>query len=121
MRADDSVNHLFSGTNWVLGAPVWNDGNDLHDLNSVDRAFLRDSGWVMAPLYRNAIYAGPQGTLDPDSSAVRVGGRRTGPNGEKVSVELPPVRVMGGVFDVIVSDNAAQRRNRLDPTQYPPR
>jgi hypothetical protein len=121
MRADDSVNHLFSGTNWVLGAPVWNDGNDLHDLNSVDRAFLRDSGWVMAPLYRNAIYAGPQGTLDPDSSAVRVGGRRTGPNGEKVSVELPPIRVMGGVFDVIVSDNAAQRRNRLDPTQYPPR
>jgi len=28
-RAEDSVDHLFSATNWAAGPPVWGDGNDL--------------------------------------------------------------------------------------------
>lgn len=28
-RAEDSVDHLFSATNWAFGPPVWGDGNDL--------------------------------------------------------------------------------------------
>jgi len=28
-RAEDSVEHLFSATNWAAGLPVWGDGNDL--------------------------------------------------------------------------------------------
>lgn len=29
--AEDTVEHMFSGTNWTYGAPRWYDGNDIQD------------------------------------------------------------------------------------------
>lgn len=121
MKADDSVNHLFSSTYWGLGLPIWNDGNDIHDLNTVERAFLRDSGWISLPQYVSGNYTGPQGTYNLSNAERRVGGSSPRPTRAKVSVVPEHTVVMGSVFDVIVSDNAAQRRVRLDPTQYPTR
>jgi len=31
MEAEESVQHMFSLTNWTAGAPRWYDGNDIHD------------------------------------------------------------------------------------------
>ena len=121
MKADDSVNHLFSSTYWGLGVPIWNDGNDIHDLNTVERAFLRDSGWISLPQYVSGNYTGPQGTYNLSNAERRLGGSSPRPTRAKVGVVPEHTVVMGSVFDVIVSDSAAQRRARLDPTQYPPR
>lgn len=63
MGADDSVDHLFSATNWMSGLPRWYDGNDLHDMSVEQRAHLRDSGWVA---YTDALtkqYERPQGAV----------------------------------------------------------
>jgi len=43
---EDSVDHLMSGTNWTTGLPVWNDGNDVHDLSEADLRTLRENGAV---------------------------------------------------------------------------
>jgi len=73
MGPDDSVDHLFSATNWSLGLPVWHDGNDLHDLTSAQRTFLRDSGWVMQSGALVGRYSGPEGAIAIGDTAWRVG------------------------------------------------
>ena len=49
MDAEDTVEHMFSGTNWSMGTPVWNDGNDIVDLPREVFEDLRQSGYAVAP------------------------------------------------------------------------
>lgn len=44
MDAEDSVDHIFSLTAWVLGLPRWNDGNDVLDLTPSQLRTLRQTG-----------------------------------------------------------------------------
>lgn len=44
MDAEDTVEHMFSSTNWQFGAPVWNDGNDISDLGVEVWESLRTRG-----------------------------------------------------------------------------
>jgi DNA-binding SARP family transcriptional activator len=96
MGTEDSVDHLFSATNWAVGAPIWNDGNDLQDLSPSQRTFLRDSGWVVQQRAITGRYRGPEAALALGDSGWRVGVgtlRITG-----------ALLVLGTAFDVIVSD-----------------
>jgi hypothetical protein len=43
MQAEDHVDHIFSATNWTLGAPIWNNGDDLIDLPIASKRELRDT------------------------------------------------------------------------------
>jgi hypothetical protein len=47
-EAEDTVEHMFSGTNWSVGAPVWYDGNDIPDLPRAVFEDLRRSGHAVA-------------------------------------------------------------------------
>jgi DNA-binding SARP family transcriptional activator len=44
MELEDTVDHLFSGTSWTRGAPVWNDGDDFLDQPRTVFEELRLSG-----------------------------------------------------------------------------
>jgi len=44
---EDSADHVMSGTNWTIGRPVWNDGNDVHDLTEAELQELRTRGRVL--------------------------------------------------------------------------
>jgi hypothetical protein len=46
MDAEDSVDHIFSLTGWVLGLPVWYDGNDVVDMSVAQIRTLREQGRV---------------------------------------------------------------------------
>lgn len=41
---EESVEHVFSGTNWTAGEPRWNDGNDVADLSLGEIRALRSTG-----------------------------------------------------------------------------
>ena len=96
MGTEDSVEHLFSATNWAVGDPVWDDGNDLQDLTPRQRAFLRDSGWVLQPGALTGRYRGPQGALAVGDTGWRIG------VGEYVSTG--ELLVIGTAFEVTVSN-----------------
>jgi DNA-binding SARP family transcriptional activator len=58
MAAEPDPKWTFSGTNWTMGAPRWNDGNDAADLDHAALQQARDSGFVrMKQLRRD--YGGP--------------------------------------------------------------
>lgn len=96
MGTEDSVDHLFSATNWAVGAPIWNDGNDLQDLTPAQRRFLRDSGWVAQPGALTGRYRRPEGALAIGDSAWRVGVGEYAITGQLV--------VQGTVFELVVAD-----------------
>lgn len=96
MGTEDSVDHLFSATNWAVGAPIWNDGNDLQDLTPAQRRFLRDSGWVAQPGALTGRYQRPEGALAIGDSAWRVGVGEYAISGQLV--------VQGTVFELVVAD-----------------
>ena len=65
-RAEDSVEHLFSATNWAAGLPVWGDGNDLaSSLSESEIQILRRDGvfWYDRYLMRNYATQQAQGAL----------------------------------------------------------
>ena len=97
MGTEDSVDHLFSATNWAVGAPIWNDGNDLQDLTPAQRRFLRDSGWVAQPGALTGRYRRPEGALAIGDSAWRVG---VGVGEHAISGQLV---VQGTVFELVVA------------------
>lgn len=45
-HAEDRVANFFSGTNWILGEPRWNDGNDVADWGERELASARAQGGV---------------------------------------------------------------------------
>lgn len=55
---EESVDHIMSGTNWTLGAPIWNDGNDVQDLSEAQLDTLGRDGTVLVPGYRGRTWAG---------------------------------------------------------------
>lgn len=60
-RAEDSVEHLFSATNWAVGLPIWGDGNDLvSTLTEAQIQQLRQDGLVRFDRYLMRRYATPQ-------------------------------------------------------------
>jgi hypothetical protein len=61
-EAEDRVENIFSATNWTLGGPVWNDGNDVADLSLDALERLRQRGKVELA-YQSQDYQGPQGDL----------------------------------------------------------
>jgi len=61
-EAEDRVENTFSATNWTLGVPVWNDGNDVADLPMDALERLRQNGTVKLA-YQSQDYQGPQGDL----------------------------------------------------------
>lgn len=65
-RAEDSVEHLFSATNWAAGLPVWGDGNDLaSSLSESEIQVLRRDGmfWYDRYLMRSYATQQAQGSL----------------------------------------------------------
>ncbi len=56
--ADDSAEHLMSGTTWTVGPPVWGDGNELVDLSEAQVQTLRRDGGVNVPRYMTRSYLG---------------------------------------------------------------
>jgi hypothetical protein len=48
MDMEDTVEHMFSGTSWKTGEPVWNDGNDILDHPREVFEDLRRSGQAVA-------------------------------------------------------------------------
>ncbi|MEY4609138.1 MAG: hypothetical protein RL625_1355, partial [Gemmatimonadota bacterium] len=58
-RAEDSVEHLFSATNWAVGTPVWGDGNDLAaTLTEGQITQLRRDGQITIDRYLMRQYLG---------------------------------------------------------------
>lgn len=58
-RAEDSVEHLFSATNWAVGEPVWGDGNDVVEtLTETQIQALRRDGVVTYDRYLMRQYPG---------------------------------------------------------------
>lgn len=57
MEMEDTVEHMFSGTSWQVGAPIWNDGNDIHDQSREVFEDLRRSGRAVATSKVNARFA----------------------------------------------------------------
>jgi len=98
MGADDSVDHFFSGTTWLVGSPRWYDGNDLHDLRVDQRAHLRDSGWVFLSGALTAQYARPQGAVVGSQQPDVVGTQRRDPENVTMSDRI----VRGTVLDLQV-------------------
>jgi len=52
--AEESVEYVFSATNWTVGRPVWDDGNDVMDLGPEAMEGLRLRGNI---LVRGTLYA----------------------------------------------------------------
>jgi DNA-binding SARP family transcriptional activator len=100
MGLEDTVDHLFSGTNWAHGLPEWHDGNDLYDLSPADRAFLRDSGWVRRPDLKLAIYRNAKG--DPLVDAPPVAG--------EAGNDVP--KIHGTVLEFEITPSAADPASR---------
>lgn len=56
-RAEDSVDHLFSATNWAMGAPIWGDGNDIAaTVTEAQVQALRRDGHFSYDLYLQSPY-----------------------------------------------------------------
>jgi len=56
-RAEDSVDHLFSATNWAMGAPIWGDGNDIAaTVTEAQVQALRRDGRFSYDLYLQSPY-----------------------------------------------------------------
>ncbi len=69
-RGEDSVEHLFSATNWVAGLPIWGDGNDLaSSLTEAEIQRLRRTGVIHYDRYVQSWYRTQQAQSD-------FGGRR---------------------------------------------
>jgi hypothetical protein len=69
-RGEDSVEHLFSATNWVAGLPIWGDGNDLaSSMTEAEIQRLRRTGLIHYDRYVQAWYRTQQAQSD-------FGGRR---------------------------------------------
>jgi len=67
MGAEASVEHLFSQTNWTIGIPVWNDGNDLVDLSPDAISRLRGAGNILLRTYQFRPYVGNQSRRDVET------------------------------------------------------
>lgn len=50
-NAEDRVVNFFSGTNWILGEPRWNDGNDIADWGETDLENARRLGGTWMRYY----------------------------------------------------------------------
>lgn len=75
MDMEDTVDHMFSGTSWQAGAPVWNDGNDILDQPLEVFEDLRRSGRATVVGKVNALYGTRQGEYRiGDSLHRRLGG-----------------------------------------------
>jgi len=70
MGADDSVEHLFSLTQWTVGAPRWNDGNDVHDFTVETLWELRVNGVTFVDQLQ-ADYQGQQREVHVGSTVTR--------------------------------------------------
>ena len=100
MDAEDSVDHIFSLTGWVMGLPRWHDGHDVVDMSEVQLQTLRETGRVTLSRL-SAQYSRPR-------SELVVGDRR------QSSVVVPDtsyflVPIKGFVIDVIVPEPRSQR------------
>ncbi len=70
-RGEDSVDHLFSATNWVVGPPVWGDGNDLaSSLSEAEIQELRRTGLIRYDRYLQDWYRTIQ--AQPDFGGARL-------------------------------------------------
>lgn len=79
-RAEDSVQHLFSATNWSVGAPVWDDGNDIvSTLTEAKIDTLRRSGVVSIDRYLLARYEGRQAQIAVGGIRIERAGGLSGP------------------------------------------
>lgn len=80
MGADDSVEHLFSRTQWTAGTPRWNDGNDVHDLSEANLRALRERGLTYAQQVQSEyqgsqrdLHIGPVILRSPSNPGQRIG------------------------------------------------
>jgi hypothetical protein len=80
---EDSVDHLMSGTNWTLGAPVWNDGNDVHDLPEDYLRALNNLGRIALANHRGRTWSGR------DES------------GRREAMDFDGARIIGRVLEVV--------------------
>jgi DNA-binding SARP family transcriptional activator len=75
---EESVDHIMSGTNWTLGSPRWNDGNDVQDLSEAQLDTLNRDGRYLVPGYRIRTWGGrdPYGQRTPiDYTGALIWGR----------------------------------------------
>jgi hypothetical protein len=77
MDMEDTVEHMFSGTSWQTGVPVWNDGNDILDQPREVFEDLRRSGLGVANGKANAQLRTRQGDFRVGDSLIP---RRSGVN-----------------------------------------
>lgn len=82
---EDRADFLFSSTNWMVGRPIWFDGNDVVDQPPAVLERLRGEGRLMVPRYLTQAYPGQL----PD---VRVGTRI-------LSTSQGPIPVSAVVFN----------------------
>lgn len=92
MDMEDTVDHMFSGTSWQFGAPIWNDGNDILDQPREVLEDLRRSGRAVANGSARARYATRQGEFRVGDSIFgrEIGGSASGPS------PVPGPRVLTG-------------------------
>lgn len=55
---EESVEYIFSATNWTAGQPIWGDGNDVMQLGAEAMEGLRSSGTLVVP---NIVFAPMRG------------------------------------------------------------
>jgi DNA-binding SARP family transcriptional activator len=59
LAAESDGAHIASATNWAVGAPIWNDGNDIADWGEPQAIAARQSGHVAVDGWRYTKYRGP--------------------------------------------------------------
>jgi hypothetical protein len=56
LRGEFNMAQIFSSTNWHMPAPVWNDGNDFHDMDDAKLSYAHDHGNVTLPILTTSGY-----------------------------------------------------------------
>lgn len=69
---EETVQHLFSATNWVVGAPRWRDGNDLIDLPPWALDSIRRAGIFTHDAYLMESYSGPEADVVIGSKVLKL-------------------------------------------------
>ena len=101
--AEDSADHLMSGTNWAVGAPVWGDGNDLAELPEAQVQTLWRTGRVQVDRYLLRSY---QGRL----AHVKFGSDVLPAVQSVVEPQYDPMLVLGGAIEFTVTPRSTAGR-----------
>jgi hypothetical protein len=101
--AEDSADHLMSGTNWTVGSPVWGDGNDLAELPEAQVQTLWRTGRTRVDRY---LFRSYQGRL----AHVKFGAAALPPLQSVVVPRYDPWVILGGAIELTVTPRSVGGR-----------